>query len=84
LNHCIKLRIVPTKLKLAKVIPVFKKEASDQLNSYRPISQLTYLSKMFERIIYNRLLSLFNRNDILIPTQYRFRHKQSTIYACYY
>ena len=81
LNCCLSNGIFPSKLKLAKVIPVFKKGAPDQLNNYRPISLLPSLSKIFERLIYNRLLSFFTSNNTIVPTQYGFRHKRSTIHA---
>ena len=58
-NHCLILGVFPNKLKLAKVVPASKKGSTDQLNNYRPISLLTYLSKLFERIIYNIGFYLF-------------------------
>ena len=61
LNCCLSNGIFPSKLKLAKVIPVFKKGAPDQLNNYRPISLLPSLSKIFERlyiIAYYRFLQV--------------------------
>ena len=79
-NHSISLGIFPNKLKLAKVIPVYKKGSADQLNNYRPISLLPSLSKIFERLLHKRMLSFFNCNNILVPTQYGFRHKRCTIH----
>ena len=79
-NHSIPLGIFPNKLKLAKVIPVYKKGSADQLNNYRPISLLPSLSKIFERLNYKRMLSFFNCNYVLVPTQYGFRHKRFTIH----
>ena len=38
-------------------------------------------SKVFERLIHNRLLSFFTRSNTIVPTQYGFRHKHSTIHA---
>ena len=54
--------IFPDKIKLAKVIPVYKKGSFDQLNNYRPISLLSSLSRVVERLIHNRILSFFTRN----------------------
>ena len=59
LNCCITAGIFPSKLKLAKVVPVYKKGPTDQLTNYRPISLLPSLSKVFECIICNRLLFFF-------------------------
>ena len=50
LNHCLTLGVFPNKLKLAKVVPVFKKGSTDQLNNYRPISLLTSLSKLLSAL----------------------------------
>ena len=47
LNCCPTAGIFPSKLKLAKVVPVFKKGATDQLTNYRPISLLPSLRKSF-------------------------------------
>ena len=52
-----KLVIFPDCLKLAKVIPVFKKCDKLDVNSNRPISLLTCLSKIFEKTIFSRLMS---------------------------
>ena len=62
-NYCLIFGIFPGKLKLAKVIPLYKKGSFDQLTNYRPISLLSSLSKVFERLIHNRLLSFFTRNN---------------------
>ena len=72
--------VFPNKLKLSKVVPVFIKRSTDQLNNYRPILILNSLSKLFERIVYNRLLSFFERIKTILSTQYGFRHYHSTIH----
>ena len=79
-NHSISLGIFPNKLKLAKVISVYKKRPADQLNNYRPISLLSSLSKIFQRLLHKPMLSFFNCNNVLVLTQYRFRHKRCTIH----
>ena len=80
LNHCLTFGTFPNRLKLAKVVPVFKKGLTDQLSNYRPISLLPSLSKLFERIIHSRLLSFFEYNNTIVTTQYGFRHNRSTIH----
>ena len=79
-NHPTSLGIFLNKLKLAKVIPVYKKGSADQLNNYRPISLLPSLSKIFKRLLHKRMLSFFNCNNVLVPTQYGCRHKHCTIH----
>ena len=81
LNCYLTAGIFPIKLKLAKVVPSFKKGPTDQSTNYRPISLLPSLSKVCERIICNRLLSFFTCMNTIVPTQYGFRHNRSTIHA---
>ena len=52
----------PNCLKLAKVIPVYSKEDQQESNNYRPISLLPNISKLIEKLLYNRLYKFFNQN----------------------
>ena len=65
INKCISFGIFPNKLKVAEVIPVYKSKPADSPGNYRPISLLLSLSKIFKRIILNRMISFF-KNNILI------------------
>ncbi|XP_065684290.1 uncharacterized protein LOC136096675 [Hydra vulgaris] len=51
----IKTEVVPDKLKVAKVVPIFKTGESYLINNNRPISVLPTVSKLLERIFFNRL-----------------------------
>ena len=84
-NHSISLGIFPNKLKLAKIIPFYKKGSADQLNNYRPIGLLLLpsLSKIFERLLHKRMLSFLNCNNVLVPIQHGFRHKRCTIHPIF-
>jgi len=75
-NHLLRLGYFPTCWKRAKVVPIPKpnKPATDP-NSYRPISLLITLGKLFERIIAVRLTSFVNRQHLLPRTQFGFRKK---------
>lgn len=53
-------------------------KSKDAVKSYRPISLLSTLSKITERVILNRLNSNLNTNRILVNKQFGFRHKHST------
>ena len=68
----------PSELKLAKVVPIFKAGASNKITNYRPISVLSFFSKVFEKIIYNHLIDFMNHNDILYGYQFGFRKGHST------
>ena len=50
----------------------------DDLSSYRPISNLSFLSKILERLIFNRLLSHLNSFDSISPFQSAYRKFYST------
>ena len=68
----------PQKLKLAKVVPVFKSECKLLLNNYRPISVLPMFSKNFEKIMYIRMIEFIDKHAILSDSQYGFREHRST------
>ena len=53
INDSIKNGVFPDELKLAEVIPLFKKDDPFDKSNYRPVSFLSHMSKVFERIIYN-------------------------------
>ena len=80
LNHSMSLGIFPNQLKIAKVVPVYKSGSPEDLRNYRPISLLSTISKIFERVILNRLISFLEKNNLIIATQFGFRHKHSTIH----
>ena len=73
----------PTRLKYAVVKPLLKKWGKDNVANYRPISLLTSFSKVFERIIYDRLLKHIETNNILASEQFGFRTSSSTEKASY-
>lgn len=70
--------IFPDRLKMAKVCPVFKGGEKTVFQNYRPISVLPSFSKIFEKVVFNRLLSYIEGNNILCNNQYGFRKGHST------
>ena len=62
-NRSLYTGIIPDCLKIAKVIPLFKKGDQHVLDNYRPISPLTVISKVFEKIVYNQLFKYFTDNS---------------------
>jgi hypothetical protein len=72
---------VPSQLKIAKVIPVFKSGDCQDLNNYRPISLLPSISKVLEKIVCARLNVYLNNNSIINDNQFGFRKNFSTTHA---
>ena len=70
--------VFPSELKLAKVVPIFKAGDTSAINNYRPISVLSFFSKVFEKIVYNHVLDFIDDNNVLYDYQYGFRHSHST------
>jgi hypothetical protein len=68
----------PSRLKYAEVRPLFKSRRNTELSNFRPISVLTSFSKIFERIIYDRLYQHLNYNTILVNEQFGFIKDSST------
>ena len=73
--------VFPSELKLAKVIPIFKSGDSTKMSNYRPISILSFFSKIFEKLMYNILNNFLYKNDVIYKYQFGFRKKHSTQHA---
>ena len=72
--------IVPSQLKIAKVIPIFKTGDRCNMDNYRPISLLSSISKILEKIVANRLTNFLNSCNILSDWQFGFRSQHSTVH----
>jgi len=77
-NESSEIGIFPERLKLARVVPVYK--SGDKLNvtNYRPISTLSFLSKVFEKLMYKRLMSYLCSNSVICNNQFGFRRGFNT------
>ena len=71
----------PTQLKSANVIPVFKKGGKLEVNNYRPISLISNISKIIEKLIHRRLNLFLEQNNIFYPSQFDFRDRHCTSHA---
>lgn len=70
--------IFPDKFKQAAVVPVYKSGDSTLTSSYRPISLLNTVAKIFEIFIRDKLLSYFLERNIFSPHQYGFLPNRGT------
>ena len=73
--------VFPSVLKTAKVVPVFKKDSKLDYSSYRPISLLSHIEKILEKLMYKRLYTFLNNNNIIYNLQFGFRQQYSTSHA---
>ena len=78
INRSFKDGIFPNELKLARVVPIFKCGDSTAPSNYRPISILSFFSKIFEKLLYKCLLNFLDANDIIYKYQFGFRERHST------
>lgn len=80
INCSLASAIVPAELKTAAVTPILKKPGLDHLNmdNYRPISNLTFLSKILEKVVASQLRSYLDINGLFEPFQSGFRPSHST------
>jgi hypothetical protein len=82
LTHILNLSITqgffPNIMKIAKVIPVYKSGDPVLMTNYRPVSVLPLFSKILERLMYDRMISFININNLLYKYQFGFRTNYST------
>ena len=73
------------KVKEASVKPIFKNKGSpSNYSAYRPISLLSTLSKVFEKIVYKRMYSHFTENALSTEKQSGYRRHQSAQHQLLY
>ena len=69
-------------LKHVKVVPVFKNKGSPfEAGNYRPISLLSNVDKVLEKLVHKRMIKFLNRNNIIYNRQFGFRRKHSTVHG---
>lgn len=81
-NNMINNSYFPVGWKTAKVFPILKKgKDAAKPSSYRPISLLPNMSKVFEKVMQERILHFVDTNNIIPNTQFGFRRGHSTVHA---
>ena len=63
-NCSLKTGVVPEQLKIAKVIPIYKKEDVEIFSNYRPVSVLPCFSKILERLMFNRCMDYIDKKNL--------------------
>jgi hypothetical protein len=74
-NMSIQMGNFPDRLKFSEIKPLFKEGNKSEFTNYRPISLLPVLSKIIDKIIYNRLYSYKIKYNILVTEQFGFRER---------
>ena len=77
-NHCIKDSKIPEDWKISYVTPVYKgKGSKSELENYRPISIISPIAKIFEKLIAENISDYFESEKIIKSAQYGFRRNLS-------
>ena len=73
INQSLATGIFPEKLKIAEVMPFYKKDDITLMDNYRPVSLLTSVSKVFEKVVFTQLYEYFDEHNLFFSSQYGFR-----------
>ena len=65
--------VFPSVLKTVKVVPAFKKDSKFNYSNYRPISLLSNIEKILEKLMYKRPYTFLDYNNIIFDLQFGFR-----------
>ena len=80
-NRSLSIGEFPTIMKIAEVIPLYKNKDRHDESNYRPISLLSTISKILEKVVYIRVYEFLDRTGQLYENQYGFRAKHSCEHA---
>ena len=80
-NVCLSEGTYPYLLKIAEVVPIFKKRERNKITNYRPISLLLQFNKIFEKLLYIRIYSYLTRFNLLSDHQFGFKKNCSPTLA---
>ena len=83
INLSIRSGYFPDKWRISKVLPVYKEDIKSDPNNYRPISILPIVSKIIEKVIFNKLYEYLISNNLLADSQHGFRPMHSTLTALF-
>lgn len=82
INLSIQLQQFPDALKVGKVIPIHKKGVKTCVENFRPITLLSHISKLTEKIIASRVYNFLETQHLLSNSQYGYRVNRSTELSC--
>ena len=73
--------VYPDNFKISKTIPIFKKGSRLETSNYRPISLLSNINKILEKLMHSRLYKFLETFNCIYELQFGFREKHSTNHA---
>ena len=82
INQSLMTSIFPSKLKIAKIMPLLKKPNIFKPDNFRPISLLPSISKIIEKCVFIQIYQYFEKNKLIFGSQYGYRKNHSTETAC--
>ncbi len=79
-NTSLPTGIFPSAFKQARITPLLKKPSLNPtlLGNYRPVSLLTFIAKILERVVFNQVTAFLTQNNLLDSHQSGFRSEHST------
>ena len=78
INKCILQGYFPQELKTGCITPIYKNGDKNALKNYRPGCSLSSLSKIIEKLVYNRMLKFIDKHKLLSSQQFGFRKNMGT------
>lgn len=78
INSIIVSSEIPDHFKKAEIVPIYKTNKKDIISNYRPISLISNLAKIFEKVLHVRLIKFIEKNKLLNKKQFGFRKDMST------
>jgi len=73
--------VFPDLFKISKINPTHKKDSKLIISNYRPISLLSNLNKIIEKLMFKRLYSFLEQHKCIYDLQFGFRENHSTNHA---
>ena len=78
INLSLESGYIPSELKIARIVPVFKDGDSHSYTNYRPISLISSFAKLLEKIVSKQLVGFLAAHNIVYKHQYGFRTNHNT------
>ena len=82
-NICFEKECFPNFLKIAKILTLYKKGEKTEPDNYRPISLLSCINKLFEKLIFKRISNFAAKNNLIDKHQFGFRSNHSCTHAIF-